>query len=176
MATLRDLGAQPFEVVPADGLPVTAPADRWAVLVGTAGPVSALAPGTSLAGDGRPPGILVAVADLELAEAFASDAFQQLTEVSALVLIEPATGEAGEPGIAGVVSGQALTYAILRGTVRGFTSPVLPGAPTVPLISRSCGYLEGRVTCTTPMSFRRRPPAMPPCPNEHGLTAHPFGW
>jgi hypothetical protein len=175
MATLRDLGAQPFEVVPADELPVTAPADRWAVLVGAAGPVSALAPGTSLAG-GRPPGILVAAADLDQRTAFASDAFQHLSEVSALVLIEPAAGEAGEPAIAGVVSGQALTYAILRGTVRGLTGPVLPGAPTVPLISRSCGYLEGRVACATPMSFRRRPPAMPPCPNDHGLTAHPFGW
>lgn len=176
MASLRDLGSQPFEVVPAGELPVTAPADRWAVLVGAAGPVSAIAPGASLASDGLPPGILVAPADLDQAEAFDSDAFQELTEVSALVLTEPAAGKAGPPAVAGVVTGAELTRAFLRGAVRNLTDSELPGAPSVALIARSCEYLEGRVTCATPMRFNRRPFAMPPCPNDSGLTAHRFGW
>lgn len=176
MATLRDLGSQPFEVVPAGALPMTAPADRWAVLVGAAGPVSAIAPGTSLASDGPTPGILVAPADLDQAEAFDSDAFQELTEVSALVLTEPAAGKAGPPAVAGVVTGPELTRAFLRGAVRNFTDSSLPGAPLVALISRSCGFVAGQVTCATPMQFKRRPFAMPPCPNDRRLTAHLFGW
>jgi hypothetical protein len=176
MATLRDLDLQPFAVMPEGDSPVTAPADRWLVLVGAGGPVSAVAPGSTLASGARPPAILVAAADLDVAAALATDAFSEITQVSALVLVEPAAAETAAAGIAGVVSGPALTRLILRGTVRGITGPVLPGAPSVPLISRSCGYLQGQVTCATPLSFPRRPPAMPPCPNDRGLAAHRFDW
>ena len=176
MATLRELGSAPFAVVPAGERPVTAPADRWAVLVGADGPVSALGPGTTLGRDERPPGILIAAADMNLAEAFDSEVFRQLTEVSALVLVEPDDREAGAPRIAGVVSRVVLARAILRGAERGFTESMLAGVPAVPLISRSCGYLEGKKACATPVSFPRRPFDMPQCPNERGLAAHRFSW
>jgi hypothetical protein len=176
MATLRQFGTEPFDIGPADALPVTAPADRWVVLVRDGGPVSAVAPGATLADGARPPGILVAAADLELTAALESDAFQQLTEVSALVLIEPHAGPDGRPGIAGVMSGQLLTQAILRGTTRGIYGPVLPGVPSIPLITRSCGFAAGGVTCTTVMSFPSRPYPMPDCPNGRGMAAHRFAW
>ncbi len=178
MATLRDLDPQPFETATAGGLPVAAPADRWVVLVGDVGPVSAVAPGTTLASGERPPGILVAAADLDQAVAFDSAAFEQFTEVDALVLTEPATRQPGEARIeiAGVVSGLALTRAMLRGPVRGLSGPVLPGAPAIPWISRSCGYLEGGAMCMTMKSFPARPYPMPDCPNDRGLTAHQFVW
>jgi hypothetical protein len=176
MATLRDLGPQPFETAPVGERPVTAPDDRWVVLVSETGPVSAVAPGTTLAEGARPPGILVAAADLDLQAALHSDAFSQFAEASALVLTEPRAGDAGEPGIAGVVSGPTLTQLMFRGATRGIFGPVLPGAPSIPLIARSCGYLEAGMTCATGVSFRARPYPMPDCPNNRGLTTHLFVW
>ena len=108
MAMLGDLGPQPFEVAPAGDAPVTAPADRWLVLVGEVGPVTAIAPGATLASGARPPGILVAAADLNQAVAIRSAAFRQITEVSALVLTGPTAGDDGGQYIAGVgVNGDA---------------------------------------------------------------------
>jgi hypothetical protein len=173
MATLRDLDVEPFESAPADGRPVTAPGDRWVVLVGATGPVSAIAPGTTLARGTRPPGILVAAANLRLNVVWESPAFLELGEVSALVLTEPGPGPAG---VAGVVSGAALARAMLRGPTRGLSGPVLPGAPAIPLIARFCGYLEAGAGCATPMSFPARPYPMPDCPNDRGLSAHQFAW
>jgi hypothetical protein len=180
MATLGDLGREPFEVVPVEtapggGQPVTAPGGRWAVLVGSSGPLSALRPGGTLARGARPPGILVAAANLDQAAAFASAAFGQLTEVSALVLTRPDAQLPGGAAIAGVVSGQTLTHAMLRGAVRGVGS-VLPGTPSIPLISRSCGFFESGTACATTVSFPRRPSPLPQCPNSRGLTAHTFDW
>lgn len=184
MATLRELRQEPFKTVlagtgPAGRLPVTAPDDRWVVLVGADGPVTAVAPGTTLAEAARPPGILVAAADLDQAVAFGSAAFREITEVDALVLTRPG-GSAGDGSptadvVAGVVGGATLTRALLRGPVRGDVT-VLPGVPSVPLISRSCGYTERRGPCATVMSFPRRPATMPQCPNGRGLAAHSFIW
>jgi hypothetical protein len=179
MTTLRDLGSEPFESAPAGAGPVTAPDDRWVVLAGEAGPVSAIRPGTALADGERPPGVLVAPADMDLADALESDAFEQFADVTALVLIEPDEDRAGEPRVAGVVSGLTLARMMLRGPVRGvlgISGPVLPGAPRIPLIARSCGYLETGTTCGTPMKFRARPPVLPGCPNQRSLAAHQFGW
>jgi len=175
MATLRDLDPQPFEVAPVDDPPAAAAGDRWLVLVRRGRPVSALAPGTVLSKGSRLPGILVAAADMNLAEALESDAFRQLTEFSALVVTEPSAGQADQPGIAGVVTGQTLAQVILRGTTRGIFGP-LPGASSIPLITRSCGFAEGGVTCATMMPFEARPNSMPGCLNDRGLTAHPFAW
>jgi hypothetical protein len=177
MATLRDLGSEPFESAPAGAGPVTAPDDRWVVLAGEAGPVSAIPPGATLADGDRLPGVLVAAADMDLADALESDAFEQFADVTALVLTEPGEDRAGELRVAGVVSGLTLARVMLRGPVRGiFGGSVLPGPPAIPLIARSCGYLEPGTTCGTPMSFRARPPVMPGCPNQRGLAAHQFGW
>ena len=186
MAALRDLGLQPFDTAPIDTaltgaapgerLPVAAPAGRWLVLVGEAGPVSAIAPGTTLASGERPPGILVAAADLDVTVIWEAGAFKEFADASALVLTEPGAVRAGGPGIAGVVSGQALTTLVRRGPVRGLSGPVLPGAPAIPLIARFCGYLDSGAACATPMSFAARPYPMPDCPNDRGLTAHQFVW
>jgi hypothetical protein len=176
MATLRELDSEPFEIVPADELPVTAPSDRWAVLVGTEGPVTALPPGGGLAPDARPPEILIAVAGLDQATAFASPAFDELAEVGALVLIEAGSASDAGPAIAGVVSGQTLFAAVFRRVDRGVSEAVLPGTPLIPLISRSCGFSESGVGCVTPMSFSHRPSPMPPCPNGRQLSGHAFVW
>jgi hypothetical protein len=122
------------------------------------------------------PGILVAAADVNLAEALQSDAFRQLTDVTALVLTEPGTGQDGQPAIAGVVSGTTLTWAALRGTTRGIFETILPGVPSIPLITRSCGFTAGGVACATMMSFPARPDPMPDCRNSRGLAAHQFAW
>ena len=184
MATLRDLGSEPFDSVLLDnvsarGGPVTAPDDQWVILVGDAGPVSAIPPGTTLAEGDRLPVVLVAPADMDLAEALESDAFGQFADVTALVLIDTDAARAGELRVAGVVSGLTLTRVMLRGPVRGLFGlggPVLPGPPAIPLIIRSCGYLEAGTTCGTPMSFRARPAVPPACPNLRGQAAHPFDW
>jgi hypothetical protein len=179
MATLRDLGPEPFESVPAGRRPVTAPDDRWVVLASGSGPVSAIAPGTVLADGDRLPGVLVAAADMDLADALESDAFEQFADVTALVLTEPDEDRAGELRVAGVVSGLTLARVMLRGPVRGVFGPggsVLPGPPAIPLIARSCGYAEAGTTCATPMSFAARPAVMPGCPNQQGLAAHQFSW
>lgn len=178
MPTLRDLGSEPFESRPADPRPVTAPDDRWVVLAGAAGPVCAIQPATTLADGDRPPGILVAPADTDLADALESDAFEQFADVAALVLTEPDEDRPGQPRVAGVVSGLTLARMMLRGPTRGvfgITGPVLAGPPSI-LIARSCGYAEAGTTCATPKSFRLRPAVMPDCPNQRGLTAHRFSW
>lgn len=178
MPTLRDLGSEPFESRPADGGPVTAPDDRWVVLAGAAGPVCAIQPATTLADGERPPGILVAPADTDLADALESDAFEQFADVTALVLTEPDEDRPGQPRIAGVVSGLTLARMMLRGPTRGFfgiTGPVLAGPPNIQ-IARSCGYAEAGTTCGTPKSFRLRPAVMPDCPNQRRLTTHLFSW
>jgi hypothetical protein len=173
MATLRDLGLQAFEVSSVGVRPVVAPPGRWIVLVDDDGtPVSALAPGTALAGGSLLSAIIVAAADLGQGTAYSSAAFAEFADASALVLIE--SGEVGE--IAGVVSGPALRRAILRGAMRGGSGPVLPGPPAIPWISRSCGYAEGGVSCATMMSFLARPAVMPSCGNLSGLAAHQFYW
>jgi hypothetical protein len=178
MATLRDLGSEQFDSTPAGAGPVSAPEDRWVVLAGRTGPVSAIPPGTTLAEDDRLPGVLIAAADTELADALRSDAFEQFADVAALVLTEPDEDRPGQPRVAGVVSGLTLTRMMLRGPTRGvpgISGPVLPGPPQI-LIARSCGYVEAGITCGTPKSFRLRPAAMPDCPNQRGLTDHLFSW
>jgi hypothetical protein len=179
MATLRDLGSEPFESVPTGARPVTAPGDRWMVLAGEDGPVSAIPPGTALEDGDRLPGVLVAAADMDLADALESDAFEQFADVTALILTEPDEEQAGELRVAGVVSGLTLARVMLRGPVRGvfgWGGSVLPGPPAIPLIARSCGYLEAGTMCATPISFRARPGLMPGCPNQRGLAAHQFDW
>jgi len=174
MATLRDLAAEAFQTAPAGSRPVAAPGDYWVVLVGEAGPVSAVSTDTTLVDGARPPGVLVAAADLDQADAFESDAFAGFADVTALVLTEP--DEAGEPRVVGVVNGLTLARAMLRGPVRGLSGPVLPGPPAIPILARSCGYLEGGTTCATPMSFVARPSLLPDCPNQRALAPHQFSW
>jgi hypothetical protein len=178
MPTLRDLGSEPFDSVPDGHRPVTAPDGQWVVLAGEAGPVSAIPPGAALTDGDRLPGVLVAAADTDLADALESDAFEQFADVTALILIEPDEERAGEFRVAGVVSGLTLARVMLRGPTRGVFSiggPVLPGPPRI-LIARSCGYVEAGTTCGTPKSFRVRPAVLPDCPNQRGLATHQFDW
>jgi hypothetical protein len=185
MATLGDLESEPFETAPSDGQAVTAPRARWVVLVGEAGPVSAIAPGTTVPEGARLPGILVASAGSDLAVALRSAAFEHFADVGALVVTEPAAGwpaggPAGwrEPGpqIVGLVGGQMLTRLMQRGPVRGISGPVLPGSPSIIWITRSCGYVDAGTACATLMSFVSRPYPMPGCDNTQGLPAHQFVW
>ena len=185
MATLGDLGSEPFETAPSDGQAVTAPRARWVVLVGETGPVSAIAPGTTVPEGARLPGILVASAGSDLAAALRSAAFEHFADVGALVVTEPPAGRpegepAGwrEPGpqIVGLVGGQLLTRLMQRGPVRGISGPVLPGSPSIIWITRSCGYVDARIACATLMSFVSRPYPMPGCDNAQGLPAHQFVW
>jgi hypothetical protein len=177
MARLRDIGSEPFDSVPAGAGPVSAPDDRWVVLAGRAGPVSAIAPGITLAEDDRPPGILVAAADMDVADVLDSEAFEQFADIAALVLTEPDEDRAGEFRIVGVLSGGTVARLVFRGAVRAYgPGPVLPGPPAIPLIARSCGHAEAGTMCATPMSFSARPAAMPACPNHRGMSAHQFDW
>jgi hypothetical protein len=185
MATLGDLEFEPFEIAPSDGQAVTASNARWVVLVGETGPVSAIAPGTTVPEGARLPGILVAPADSDLAAALRSAAFEHFADVGALVLTEPAARwPAGEPGgrrepgpaIVGLVGGTLLTRLMQRGPVRGISGPVLPGSPSIMWITRSCGYAGAGTACATVMSFVSRPYPMPGCDNARGLPAHQFVW
>ena len=176
MATLRDLGAERFETASAGDPSRAATAYLWVVLVDSnGGPVSALAPGTVLAGDGWLPGILLADADMEQATAFETDAFGELADVTALVLTRPSS-QPGRPGIATLVSGETLTRAVRRGPVRGTLQSQLTGAPSIALIRKSCRFTAGNLTCATTMPFQARPYPMPDCRNDRGLASHPFVW
>jgi hypothetical protein len=178
MATLRDLAVEAFVTAPADDLPVTAPQDRWVVLVSDGVPISAIAPGRSLDAGARPPSILIAAAGTPRGDAFRSAAFVAFfegdAEASALVLVEGPAGAASQ--VAGVVDAGALVQAMLNGATKGFSDTTLPGTPDIPLIVRSCGFAEGGVACATPGSFASRPFTLPPCGNKRGLTPHDFTW
>jgi hypothetical protein len=178
MATLRDLALEAFVTASVHDLPVTAPEDRWAVLVSDGAPVSAIAPGESVAAGARPPGILIAEAGTPRGEAFRSAAFAAFfegdAEVSALVLIQGPAGAYSQ--VAGVAGADALVQAMLSGATKGFSDTTLPGTPDIPLICRSCGFTNGGVMCATTMRFASRPFGMPPCDNKSGLTPHDFTW
>jgi hypothetical protein len=168
MTALRDQWLSDYALADVSDLPVAA-RDRWVVLLDDGRPVSAIAPGTAL-GTGSPvPAIIVAPADLDLNAALASEAFAEAADVSAVVLVD-------DQGIVGVWSGQALANAVMRGPTRGIPGSVLPGAPTIPLIIRSCTFTENGTVCATPASFTSKPYPMPACPNARHLPAHDFRW
>jgi hypothetical protein len=168
MATLRDLELASF-VTATSGRRLTGASDHWIVLLDDGKPVSAIPPGTTLPDGTRPPGIIVAAAGLGLGDALSSAAFAEVADVSAVVLTD------GDE-IVGVLAGPALVGAVLQGAPRGDSGPVLPGPPTIPWISRSCGFTEHQTICATVSSFASRPYPMPSCRNERRLTAHLFHW
>jgi hypothetical protein len=164
MPALRDQWLSDYVIADADDLP-TAAGDQWIVLLQDNRPVGAIAPATAT----PEPAIIVAAADLDLDAALASDAFTDAADVGAVVIVE---GQA----IIGVWSGPSLANAMMRGPTRGITRSVLPGAPTIPLIVRSCTFTENGIMCVTVLSFASKPFPMPACPNARHLSAHDFNW
>ena len=160
-----------YVTVTVNDLPVTAE-DRWAVLLDGDTPISAVAPGETLISITAAPAIIVAAADLDLAAALVSDAFTEVADVSAVVLIDGR-------GIVGVWSGPGLTSAVMLGSSRTRSGYAygLPGAPTmIPYIVRSCAFREHGTICATVSSFASKPFPMPACRNDNGLSVHDFGW
>ena len=168
MVTLRDQRLSDHVVADTSDLPVVA-RDRWIVLLDGNRPVSAIAPATALDAASPAPAIIVAPADLDLDAALASDAFAEAADVSAVVLVD-------DEDIVGVWSGSSLANAVMRGPTRGIIGSVLPGAPTIPLIVRSCTFTENGAICATSSSFASKPFPMPACPNARHLSAHDFHW
>ena len=171
MPALRDQQLAEYVTVTVNDLPVTAE-DRWAVLLDGDTPISAVAPGEMLISISAAPAIIVAAADLDLAAALVSDAFIEVADVSAVVLIDGR-------GIVGVWSGSGLTSAVMLGSLRtrGGYAYGLPGPPTmIPYIVRSCAFREHGTTCATVSSFASKPFPMPACRNDNGLSLHDFGW
>jgi hypothetical protein len=168
MATLRDQWLSGYVVADASDLPGVAH-DRWIVLLNDNRPVSAIAPATALDPRLPLPAIIVAPADLELDTALSSDAFAEVADVSAVVLVD-------DEAIVGVWSGPSLANAIMQGPTRTVTGSVLPGAPMIPLIVRSCTFTENGTICATSSSFASKPFPMPACPNAKHLSAHDFHW
>lgn len=172
MATLRDLGPEPFLVAPADD-PPTKVSHTWVVLVDNGKPVSAMPPGTRLGGGERLPGIIVAGAELAQHYAFKTESFSAVRddgqEIGALVLTD------GEE-IVGVIAWGDLLAAIRRGPIRHADDTVLPGPPKVPEFSRSCGHSAKGVTCGARQSFKSKPYPMPACTDPEGLGEHLFDW
>jgi hypothetical protein len=168
MARLRDQGLSDYVVTDAGDLPVVAH-DRWTVLLDGNRPVSAIGPATALTAEMPLPAIIVAAADLDLDAALASDAFAEVAEVSAVVLVD-------DGGVAGVWSGASLANAVMQGPARAVRGAVLPGAPAIPLIIRTCTFTENGTSCATSSAFASKPFPMPPCPNAQQLSAHDFHW
>ncbi len=168
MAQLRDLGSEEFETAVGD-LPVAA-GDRWLVLLDREGrPVSALEPGAALDVSTPPPPIIVAPPDLGLNTALTSAAFAQAGDVTAVVLVE-------EQEVVGVWGGPSLATVLKQGPRVTRGGSALPGLPQIPLIVRSCIYLERGTLCATVSSFVKKPFPMPSCANQRHLSAHLFGW
>jgi len=168
MITLRNQLLSDYEVADASDLPVVAH-DRWIVLLDGNRPVTAIAPDTTLDATTPAPAIIVAPANLDLNIALSSDAFAEAFDVNAVVLVD---GDA----VVGVWSGPSLANAMMQGPTRGVFETVLPGAPAIPLIIRSCTFTENGTTCATSSSFTSKPFPMPACPNARHLSAHDFGW
>jgi len=167
------IGDQPFDefvVVPMSGAATVSDALQWTVLIDERGaPVSALPPSTSMPADAAVPAVIVADANLDLDVALNSDAFAEIADVSGVVVVDGRQ-------IVGVWGGESLARAVMQGPSRASTGPILPGYPHVPLIVRSCRYVERATICATVSTFASRPALMPPCPNHQGLTSHGFGW
>jgi hypothetical protein len=172
MATLRDLGPEPFEVVPAGNPPAKA-RHTWVVLVDNGEPVSAIPPGTALGVSTRLPAIIIADADLAQHFAFQTEPFSTVKdgehEIKALVLTD-------REDIVGVIPGEDLLAAIRRGAIRHAGDTVLPGPPKAPEFSRACGHIGNGVTCGSQRKFRGKPSPMPACADPRGLGGHLFGW
>ena len=170
MPSIGDQLFDEFVVVPTSGAATLSDATRWTVLIDEQGaPVSALPPGTSTAAGGDVPAVIVADANLDLDVALNSDAFAEIADVSGVVVV------AGRQ-IVGVWAGVNLARVVMQGPSRLTASPTLPGYPHIPVIVRSCSYVDGATTCATVSTFTSRPLLMPPCPNAQGLTPHDFGW
>jgi hypothetical protein len=168
MTALRDLSLSDYVVADVNDLPVVA-RDRWVVLLKDGRPVSAVAPGAALGAGSPVPPIVVAPDDLDLNTALSSDAFAEVSDASAVVLVDGAA-------VTGVWSGPSLAAAVMQGPVRTYSGPVLPGAPAIPLIVRSCTFTENGIVCATSSSFASKPFPMPACPNVKHLSAHDFDW
>lgn len=168
MALLHDLGSAHFETVTGD--PPVAAGEAWLVLLDRAGrPVSAVEPGAELDVSTPPPPIIVAPAGLDLNTALTSTAFAQVGDVNAVVLVD------GQE-IVGVWGGPSLATALKQGPRATRGGSQLPGLPQIPMIVRSCTYLERGTVCATVSSFVKKPFPMPDCHNQHHLSAHLFGW
>jgi hypothetical protein len=145
----------------------------WVVLVDDEEPVSAIPPGTKLGAAERPPGIIIASAELAQHYAFKTAPFSAVEdgdqEISALVLTD------GEE-IVGVIAGDDLLAAIRRGAIRHAGDAVLPGPPKAPEFSRSCGHITNDVTCGAQRKFRGKPSPMPACADPRDLGGHLFSW
>jgi hypothetical protein len=168
MARLRDLVSREFETAAGDIS--TGASDRSLVLVDQRGdPISVLAPGAVLDPATPRPPIMVAPADLDLNTPLAAAAFAQAGDISAVVAVD-------EHGIVGVWSGPSLEKALEQGLPVTRGGHVLPGPPQIPLVVRSCRYLEHGTRCKTVSAFVNKPFPMPGCRNDHNLSAHQFGW
>jgi hypothetical protein len=167
MNTLRNQLLSDFAMADVADLPVVPP-DRWIVLVDGNRPVTAIAPATRLDPTAPTPAIIVAPADLDLNAALSSAAFTDAADVSAVVLVD---GDA----VVGVWGGPSLANAMMQGPTRGIGS-VLPGAPAIPLIVRSCTFTESGTICATSSSFTSKPFPMPACRNARQLSTHDFHW
>ena len=112
MATLRDLAAEAFQTAPAGSRPVAAPGDYWVVLVGEAGPVSAVSPDTTLMDGARPPGVLVRTAEeLKTIDGLVipgGESTTMLKLINFMGLNEPLRRFAGEKPIFGTCAGAIL--------------------------------------------------------------------
>jgi hypothetical protein len=168
MAMLRDQDLAEYRTAPIGELPVNA-GDRWLVLLDGDLPVCAIPPGETLDPQAPRPAIIVAPDRLDLNAAFASDAFAEVLNVNAVVLV-------GEGRVTGVWDGSSLTVAGMAGPLRSLAASVLPGPSQIPLIVRSCAYHESGSVCWTPSSFASKPFPMPPCRNARQLTVHDFVW
>ena len=169
MALLRDMGSEEFETAAGD--PPFSAGDRWLVLLDSGGrPVSALEPRAELDAATPPPPIIVAPPGLDVNIALTSAAFAEANDVSAVVLV-------AEDRVVGVWGGPSLVRALKQGPRVTRGGPVLPGVPQqIPLMTRSCTYLERGTLCGTQSSFVKKPFPMPNCRNDRNLSAHPFGW
>ncbi len=122
---------------------------------------------------GLPP-LIVVPADMELAEAVRSPAFDELLPGAAgAVVVRDNT-------IEGVWIDTDLASALSQysGTIRQMSAgdADLPGTITIPKVARLCRYVEGKQQCGVAMTFPEKPDQLPACPNPRELKPHTFVW
>ncbi|MEU1406596.1 hypothetical protein ABZ471_30270 [Streptomyces sp. NPDC005728] len=159
----------------------TAPADgeRWLVVLdGDGVPLSAVscaaladAPAEAdLAAvvPGLPP-VITASVDTRIADLLASRLLDEFEPGSAVIATDGGR-------IAGVWAGPDLMALAATGVRRTHWDAELPGEITIPMLTRTCCYVEGDTVCTGVLRFPERPHRPPACPNPVPLAAHAFVW
>ncbi|WP_405812612.1 MULTISPECIES: hypothetical protein [unclassified Streptomyces] len=117
----------------------------------------------------RLPPVVIAATSTRITDLLASWLFDEFEPGSVVIAVE-------EERAVGVWAGPDLMATVAAGSPRAYWEAELPGEITIPLLTRTCCYVQGDTACTGVLRFPERPRQPPACPNPVPLASHPFVW